>query len=138
MLIRWFLVGLMGLASGAHAAPPVDCHSLAESFHDAPTVMGATALAQTRTCVDARTWVAADGAAASAPKGRSAASGRQSATCSALAARFAAQGPGSMSEANRSVLRGCIDEVITTLTLQPRPANQAHIPDRRKTQEVQV
>ena len=137
--MRMILPMLLSYAAAqTSAAPAVDCRSLAEAYHSEPRLMTATTLAQTRTCIDARTW-APSPAASTPPAGERSALFRlkQASACEPLSDRFARYGGGPLSEAERSTLRKCVDDAITVISSQPRPGYQANMPKNTPRKELE-
>ena len=127
-----FVLLAMLCCSNVHAAA-VDCPSLAKSFQSASSKMNALLLAQVRGCVDPKAWPTSSSGPASAPlNDKGALRLDQGAECTRLADAFASTGPAPLSEAERSALKACIDEAITTISSKPRPGTTAHMPTPAK------
>lgn len=116
-----------GCAGFAFAADANDCKDLAQSYASAPEQMTPLDLAKARNCVDDRTWAAERVPEASTkdPKSVVSPSGQQATTCQSLSNHFAEEGPGSLTVMQRSVLRKCIDDSITSASTKRKPGAAA-------------
>jgi hypothetical protein len=121
MRFAWLALHLYLVASTSFAEG-VDCRVLAEMFAVAPKTMDVKSLAETRGCINDRTWAGADGSKAATPdKGKPQ-------SCQALADTLAKTGSNALGADGRRRLTECIDEAIKLATTQKRPGSMVWQP----------